>query len=335
MTWLVCLGECMIELQEVADPERPGLMRRSFGGDTLNTAVYLARCLEARGLEEGGLEGQGVSASSGARVDYVTALGDDPFSAEMMAAWEAEGLGTGLVRRLEGRRPGLYMIRTDAAGDRAFSYWRTASAAREVIRAWGAEALAARLTGCDLFYFSGISLGILDAESRDRLLRLAAGVRAEGGRVAFDSNYRPAIWESPAAAREWSERAYRTISIALPSFEDEAGLHGDASPEATAERLRALGVEEVVLKRGPEACLLDYDGGRDWIAAEAISRPRDTTAAGDSFNAAYLVARVLGQDPRAAARAGSRLAAKVVQAPGAIVPRSVFPGTVRVARGRA
>ena len=321
MTWLVCLGECMIELQEAADSARPGLMRRSFGGDTLNTAVYMARCLEERGLE----------GPSEARVDYVTALGDDPFSAEMMAAWESEGVGTGLVRRLEGRRPGLYMIRTDAAGDRSFSYWRTASAAREVIRAWGAEALAVRLAGCDLFYFSGISLGILDAESRGGLLRIAEGVRAAGGRVAFDSNYRPAIWESPAAARDWSERAYRTASIALPSAEDEAALQGEAvqgeaGPETVAGRLRALGVEEVVFKRGPEACLLDHEGGRAWIATEAVARPRDTTAAGDSFNAAYLVARSLGQDPPAAVRAGGRLAARVVQAPGAIVPRSVFPG---------
>ena len=312
MTWLVSLGECMIELQALADPARPGLMRRSFGGDSLNTAVYMARCLEA--------------GEAGGRVDYVTALGDDPFSAEMLAAWEAEGVGTGLVRRLEGRRPGLYMIQTDAAGDRAFSYWRSASAAREVIRAWGAEALAARLAGCDLFYFSGISLAILDPESRDGLLRVAAAVRGAGGRVAFDSNYRPALWESAATARDWLGRAHRSACIALPSFEDEARLYGEVTPEAAAERLRALGVGEVVLKRGAESCLLDHGQRRDWVGAEAVARPRDTTAAGDSFNAAYLVARCLGQAPLEAARAGARLAAKVVQAPGAIVPRSVFPG---------
>lgn len=320
MTRLVSLGECMIELSELADPARPGLMRRGFGGDTLNTAVYMARCLEGQGLEGESLEGQG------ARVDYVTALGDDPFSAEMLAAWQAEGVGTGLVRRLEGRRPGLYTIRTDAAGDRAFSYWRTASAARETIRAWGAEALAARLAGCDLFYFSGISLGILDAESREGLLGLAAGLRAAGTRVAFDSNYRPAVWESPEAARAWIERAHQAAAIALPSFQDEQRLHGDTSPETAAARLRALGAEEVVLKRGAEACLLDHPGGRDRVETEAVARPRDTTAAGDSFNAAYLVARCRGQGPLEAARAGCVLAAKVVQAPGAIVPRAVFPG---------
>ena len=51
-----------------------GLYARGYGGDTLNTAVYLARL--------------------GAEVDYVTALGDDPLSDEMLAGWAAEGVGT-------------------------------------------------------------------------------------------------------------------------------------------------------------------------------------------------------------------------------------------------
>ena len=311
MTWLVCLGECMVELQETAGGARPGLMRRTFGGDTLNTAVYMARCLEG---------------TAGARVDYVTALGDDDLSAEMLAAWEAEGVGTGLVRRLEGRRPGLYMIRTDAEGDRSFLYWRSASAAREVLHAWEADTLADRLAGCDVFYFSGISLGILDTESRAGLLQVAARVRAGGGRVAFDSNYRPAVWSSEEAARDWMTHAYRATDIALPSFEDERNLFGDESPEAVATRLRGLGVAEIALKQGAEACLVCARADSEWVVPPRIAKARDTTAAGDSFNAAYLTARVLGEGPATAARAGGQLAAKVVQAPGAIVPREVFPG---------
>ena len=37
---VVAFGECMLELQGQAF----GTMRQTFGGDTLNTAVYLARC---------------------------------------------------------------------------------------------------------------------------------------------------------------------------------------------------------------------------------------------------------------------------------------------------
>src|SRR5438874_12313443 len=102
---VACIGECMVELSEQPD----GSLSRGFGGDTLNTAVYLARL--------------------GVAVDYVTALGDDPWSGEMLAAWHAEGIGTGLIVRVPGRLPGLYLISTDADGQRRFSYWRHSSPA--------------------------------------------------------------------------------------------------------------------------------------------------------------------------------------------------------------
>src|SRR3954452_25326751 len=83
---IASIGECMIELRQMPG----GHLTRSFGGDTLNTAVYLARL--------------------GAEVDYITALGDDPLSDEMIAGWQAEGIGTERVMRLKGKLPGLYMI---------------------------------------------------------------------------------------------------------------------------------------------------------------------------------------------------------------------------------
>ena len=101
----------MIELREEAD----GRLSRGYGGDTLNTAVYLSRL--------------------GTPVDYVTALGDDSWSDELIAAWDAEGVGTGRVLRLPGRLPGLYIIQTDAKGERRFSYWRDTAAARLLFQA--------------------------------------------------------------------------------------------------------------------------------------------------------------------------------------------------------
>ena len=106
MIRVASIGECMIELSQASG----ALLSRSYGGDTLNTAVYLARL--------------------GVCIDYVTALGDDPWSEEMVRAWEAEGVGTGRVVRVPGRLPGLYVISTDAAGQRSFHYWRDNAPAR-------------------------------------------------------------------------------------------------------------------------------------------------------------------------------------------------------------
>jgi len=109
MSKVACIGECMIELKQAEG----GLCSRGFGGDTLNTAVYLARL--------------------GAGVDYITALGDDVLSDEMIAGWAAEGVGTQRVLRLPGKLPGLYMIQTDAKGERRFFHWRDSAAARSLM----------------------------------------------------------------------------------------------------------------------------------------------------------------------------------------------------------
>ena len=109
MSKVACIGECMIELKQ-ADG---GLFSRGYGGDTLNTAVYLARL--------------------GAGADYITALGDDTLSDEMIAGWAAEGVGTKRVVRLPGKLPGLYMIQTDDKGERRFFHWRESAAARSLM----------------------------------------------------------------------------------------------------------------------------------------------------------------------------------------------------------
>lgn len=302
MARIASIGECMIELSEAAGTD--GQMRRTFGGDTLNTAVYLARCLRR----------------ADATVHYVTALGDDPFSAEMLAAWQAEGIDTGLVFRLPGRLPGLYIIRTDAAGERTFHYWRSAAAAREMLRPEQAETLAGALSGVDLVYLSGITLGILDGDSRQRLFALLETLKHAGCRIAFDTNYRPRLWQSRAEARDAVNRVLALAAVALPTFDDEAGLFDDESPAATVRRLHALGVDEVAVKRGGAPCLVSRAGRMVEIAGETVARPVDTTAAGDSFNAAYLAARLGGAAPEAAAAAGHRLAARVIAHKGAIIP---------------
>src|SRR3546814_16311558 len=87
MLRIACIGECMIELSETAEGSSAGCMQRTFGGDTLNTAVYLSRCLkQAQDLNP-------IGDGAAAEVHYVTALGDDPFSAEMLAAWRRAEIG--------------------------------------------------------------------------------------------------------------------------------------------------------------------------------------------------------------------------------------------------
>lgn len=300
MARVASVGECMIELRHRGETD----LDLGFGGDTLNFAVYLARLSRGRGVS----------------VDYATALGDDGYSDAMLAMWRAEGIGCELVARLAGRLPGLYTIRTDRQGERTFTYWRSASAARNVLRGAHAARLTDRLAGYDLLYLSGITLSILDPEQRARLLAVADRVRARGGRVAFDSNFRPAGWPDRDQARAAFDAMLRRVDIALPTLDDDQALFGVQDAAECARRLHGLGVAEVVVKLGAEGCWLSLDRRGAPVPAEPVARVVDSTAAGDSFNAGYLAARLSGAFPDVAAVQGHRIAARVIGHPGAVIP---------------
>ena len=300
------IGECMIELQRQG---QGGTMDYRFGGDTLNTAVYMARLLDP----------------DTARVAYVTGLGTDGMSAEMLAAWEREGIDTASVQRLPDRLPGIYLIETDPGGERRFHYWRRDSAARHWLEAPEAGKVLVQLAAARMVYLSGISLAILSPADRELLIAALAQCRAAGGSVVFDNNYRPRLWESADAAREVYGRVLAHADIALLTLDDEAALYGPTDAHAVVARTRALGVREVVVKCGADPAVVWHDGVLHEVAPDPVADVVDTTAAGDSFGAAYMAARLAGQGPDAAARAGHRLAGTVIRHRGAIIPRDAMP----------
>jgi 2-dehydro-3-deoxygluconokinase len=294
-----CIGECMVEL--TLPREKGGETRVGFAGDTFNAAVYLKRSAPA------------------IEVAYVTAVGTDALSDGMVEAFAAEGIDTSLVERRPDRAPGLYAISVDAKGERSFTYWRDTAAARTLFLP-PARVTPDRLAGFDLIYLSGITVAILTPEGRAALLDFLPGYRAHGGRVAFDSNYRPRLWPSPDVARRELSAFWRMTDIALPSIDDEMALWGDRDAATVLARLAGFGVREGALKRG-DAGPLPIGPCPNVPAFPKAARVVDTTAAGDSFNGAYLAALLGGADEAGRLAAGHAMASHVIGYPGAIVPR--------------
>lgn len=291
---IAAIGECMIELSG----GESGNWRMGFAGDTFNTLWALHALSDDR------------------PATYVSAFGDDPFSRDQIGFLAENGIGVGASPVIAGARPGLYAI-TLTGAERSFTYWRGDAAARRL--ASDPAALAKSLENQSLVYFSGITLAILDEAGRTSLLNAITAARAAGSLVAFDPNYRPRLWPDSETAQAAITQALAVTDIALPTFPDEQMLFGDASAETTAARLAGR-VKEIVVKNGEQPALVAAGGNAERIPAIHVPSPVDTTGAGDSFNGAYLAARLAGSAPAEATRRAHRVAATVVQVRGALAP---------------
>lgn len=291
----ICIGECMVELRPVTD----GHLKRGFAGDAYNTAVYLKR--QAPNVD----------------VAFLTATGDETLSDAMVESWRGEGISDRLVFRIPGQRPALYLIETDAKGDRKFHYWRSETPAKEWLRLLMAKGGAQVLNQADLVYVSGISLAILNHADRMAAIALLGSLTT---RVAFDPNIRPALWESMDEARHTFEGMARAATILLPSRQDYQLMYGMDDPDAQIAFTATLTDGEIALTCDEDGCRLRFDGKTMAMPTQAV-QVVDTSGAGDSFNGAYLAARLAGSDVPTAAKQGLALAAKVVAERGAIIAR--------------
>ncbi len=286
MTKIGCIGEAMIELSMAGEDAQLGV-----AGDTLNTAIYMHR------------------SAPELQVDYITCLGDDPFSDRILSFIDAQGVGISAIKSIAGASPGLYAITTTPEGERSFTYWRSAAAARQMFE----DGDFSTLNSYDALYLSGISMAILPHPVR---LALIDWLNTAPVQVIYDSNYRPRLWESVDRARAITDALWARADIVLPSIDDEMHLY-EESADVVSKRFLARGgagalkrAEQGPLSLGSEVTQR-YESARDVV---------DTTAAGDSFNGGYLGALLSGKSQAEALKSGHALAVRVVQHRGAIIP---------------
>jgi 2-dehydro-3-deoxygluconokinase len=295
---IVAIGEAMIELAPVGD----GLFKQGFAGDTFNTVWHIAQLL-----------GNSVDTS------FVTRVGNDKVSDKFVQSLRKDGLDVSVIGRDAERTMGLYLIELEGV-ERHFQYWRNMSAARHL--ADDQAALESAVDRAEIIHLSGITLAILTAAARDTLFDVLARARKAGARVSFDPNIRPQLWRDQSEVHETVSRFLSITDIALPSFDDEAATWGDTTPDATIARLVALGINEIALKNGAGTMLFHGAGTTGQCETPSVTGIKDTTGAGDAFNAGYLAGALRGQSQADAVRAGQALSAKVIQTFGARLPKA-------------
>jgi 2-dehydro-3-deoxygluconokinase len=301
MKKVVLFGECMLELRQAKD----GVMHQSFAGDTYNTAVYMKRTFADQ------------------NVSFMSALGQDAVSQQLMAACTSESLNNAHIFAKSERNPGIYMVQTDEEGERSFLYWRDASAAKQVMQYVDEQAIE-ELCKADLFFFSGISLAILEPQDRPAFWAMLAKLKAADVKVGFDPNYRPRLWSGPEEAKAEFAKAYAASDIMMPGVDDFSQLYGIETLDDILAFCRPYNIEELVLKNGPKSVYCQLDGELTHVSITPVTNVVDTTSAGDSFNGVYLGARLAGQDLASSVKLAAAAAGIVIQHPGAIAPAGAF-----------
>jgi 2-dehydro-3-deoxygluconokinase len=289
---IVSLGEPMVEFNQTG--ERGGrLYLQGYGGDSSNFAIAAAR--------------------QGARVAYVSALGDDPYGGMLRELWDREGVDHGGVKTDAAAFTAIYFVTHDAQGHH-FHFFRAGSAASRMTSTDLPRDLIARAR---VLHLSGISLAISTTACETGFAAIDLA-RQAGVQVSFDTNLRLKLW-SIDRARSVMTDAMRRCDICLPSYDDIVAITGFTDPQAIVDHCLALGARVVALKLGERGAIVADARQRHRIAAHPC-RPVDATGAGDTFGGAFVARLVAGDSVERAGRYAAVAAALSTEGYGAVEP---------------
>jgi sugar/nucleoside kinase (ribokinase family) len=279
---LLHLGNVVVDIV-VAVPALP-----ERGGD-----VLASRAAAAAG---GGFNVMAAAARQGLRAAYAGAHGTGPFGSLARAALAEEGID--VIQPVKtGLDTGFVLTMVEAGGERTFLTSRGAEAtltAAELDRV----SPAAR----DAIYLSGY--GLVHDSNRAALLGWLA--RLGGGQVVF-FDPGPLVGSIPAAAlaavlgrADWLACNAREAAI----------LTGRADPlEAAAVLATRAGRPRVLVRTGPDGCLIARPGSRVVAVPGFAVDVIDTNGAGDAHSGAFIAALGAGAADTAAARSANAAAA--------------------------
>jgi 2-dehydro-3-deoxygluconokinase len=307
MTKIVAVGEIMIELSNI---QKDGQAKIGCGGDTGNTAVYLARLFGDKG-----------------NIGYLTRLGQGAFADRVVDFLRSESVAVSPVASAVSGAPGLYAIHTDDEGERSFSYWRKDAAVRDLFAGENNDAERAFALAHDALYLSGITLAVLRSASREALFDLVAAFKQSNRPVMFDVNLRANLWAShdpDADIRALTEKMIGLADIVKIGCDEGEALFSIGEGGKIVDYCVGLGAKNVVVTDGPGQVFVGTAVRTEAVQFQPVEKVVDSTAAGDSFSAGFFHAFLNGAALAECAKSGQALAAKVIQHTGAIIPKAAM-----------
>jgi 2-dehydro-3-deoxygluconokinase len=263
----IFLGECMIELSgDISSLENNSSnIKINFGGDTYNSAVYFSRLTNNK-----------------TNTFYSTALGKDNFSKKMISRFKNENIKCDYIRTDGENPPGLYSIEINEKGERSFSYWRDQSPSKYIFLGSKGKKLVKDINNADVFYYTGISAGILDEKQRKDLINIGSTATICG----FDFNYRSQLHYNKKVSQLLFNEINNRVDIHFVSFDDARELFKIKNPLEIFEIINEK--KNLILIRYKNSIIFKNKQQEIKTVTVPHGEVVDTTAAGDAFNGSFL-----------------------------------------------
>lgn len=279
---IITIGESLVELSSDTSLSSSDCFSKYYGGDALVSAVTALRL--------------------GAKVGFITRVGNDAFKDFLMDSWQAEGLDISQVK-VANEQNGLYFVSKQFECQKEFLYYRKKIAPSRLSID---DVNEDYITHSRIVYASGItqSLSLSAKEAVAKMFKIA---KDNGVMTAYDPNYTSAI-STPEVARENFNEVAPNLDILFMSTKHDTGSILElCSVENIMKKLWDMGISIIVLKSAEQSgYYVGYNGSINFT--EFFTKKDeivDTTCSGDAFNGAFMYALTHGNNPVEAARLAS------------------------------
>jgi sugar/nucleoside kinase (ribokinase family) len=290
---IAIIGECLIELSANGSLADTSTLNKYFGGDTVTTAVALARL--------------------GGRVTYLTKVGNDGFSEFIISALKKENIDTSLIKTND-EQNGMYIVSHTLDKKEVLYYKRKTAATKLSIDDLSEESIKK----LKLIYSTGV-VQSLSAGSRELIRETFRIAKENDVMTAYDPNYTSCFMNSSDTKECFEEIIDNTDIIFLSLKNDAVQLYEIESIDKVMKYMWDRGVKIVVIKSHIDnGYYTGYKGDTTFTEFYNSQKAIDVTASGDVFNGGFLYAITNGYTPADAAKFAAVVSGLQTQNYGAI-----------------